>query len=85
MQHVQAQIEETRANAILALHQAGLNADNQSFQNALAAVDAILKVHGAAMDHVQGMHQRALDMNPVPQPAPVPAPGDSDDGPSPPA
>jgi len=40
------------------LQNAGLTADDQRFQQTMAAVDALLKVHGAAMDHVQGMHDR---------------------------
>jgi hypothetical protein len=64
----QADIEKTRADAANALQNAGIAADDQRFQQTMAAVDALLRVHGAAMDHVQGMHQRALDLAP-PEPA----------------
>ena len=62
VQQQQAQIESTRANAALALSKAGIQADDMRFQQTMAAVDALLRVHGAAMDHVQGMHDRAQDL-----------------------
>lgn len=68
----QADIEKTRADAANALQNAGITADDQRFRQTMAAVDALLRVHGAAMDHVQGMHQRAMDLAP-PEPAEAPA------------
>ena len=67
----QADIEKTRADAAMALQKAGITANDQRFQQTMAAVDALLKVHGAAMDHVQGMHDRAMDVAQQQQPAPA--------------
>lgn len=74
IQQQQATIEKTRADAANALQNAGISADDMRFKQTMAAVDALLRVHGAAMDHVQGIHDRAMDLNP-PQPAPGVDPG----------
>lgn len=57
----QAKIENTRAQAALALQKAGLSADDMKFQQVMDAVDALLRSHGAAMDHVQGLHDRDME------------------------
>lgn len=62
VQDQQARIENTRAQAALALQKAGLATDDQKFQHVMAAVDALLRSHGAAMDHVQGIHDRDMEM-----------------------
>lgn len=67
VQKQQADIEKTRADAANALQNAGITADDMRFRQTMAAVDALLRVHGAAMDHVQGIHDRAVELNP-PQP-----------------
>lgn len=58
----QADIEKTRADAAMALQKAGIDADGQKFDQVMAAVDALLRSHGAALDHVQGQHDRAMDV-----------------------
>ena len=68
VQKQQADIESARANAALALSKAGIERDDMRFQQTMAAVDALLRVHGAAMDHVQGMHDRAMDVMQPQQP-----------------
>lgn len=62
----QADIEKTRADAAMALSKAGLDADDMRFQQTMAAVDALLRVHGAALNHVAAV---------APQPEPTPPPG----------
>jgi len=58
----EAKIESMRASAALALQKAGLAEQDQKFQHVMAAVDALLRSHGAALDHVQGVHNRAKDL-----------------------
>jgi hypothetical protein len=78
LQH-QAAIEAQRANAALALRKAGITETGQQFDQIMAAVDALLRTHTAAMDHVQGIHDRGMeaaqfahqvnqDQQPEPQP-----------------
>lgn len=53
----QARIESLRAQAAAALAKVGLSADDQKFQQTMGAVDALLRAHGAALNHaaaVQG-------------------------------
>lgn len=72
IQQQQATIEKTRADAANALQNAGIAADDLRFQQTMAAVDALLKVHGAAMDHVQGIHDRGMALQQAQQPSPMP-------------
>jgi hypothetical protein len=58
----QSKIENTRAQAALALQKAGIASDDIKFQHVMAAVDALLRSHGAALDHVQGIHDRGMDV-----------------------
>lgn len=58
----QSKIENTRAQAALALQKAGIASDDMRFQHVMAAVDALLRSHGAALDHVQGIHDRGMDV-----------------------
>jgi len=58
----EAKIESLRAGAAAALAKAGLQADDQKYQQVMGAVDALLRSHGAAMDHVAGVHSRAMDV-----------------------
>ena len=51
----QATIEKTRADAAMALAKAGLDHDDMRFQQTMAAVDALLRVHGAALDHAAAL------------------------------
>lgn len=59
---LQADIEKTRADAANALQNAGLTEDDMRFKQAMAAVDAALGIHGAVTDHVQGLHDRQMDV-----------------------
>lgn len=47
-----ATIEKTRADAAMALSKAGIDADDMRFKQTMAAVDALLRVHGAVLNHV---------------------------------
>lgn len=62
VQQQQASIESARAAAVLALTKAGLAVNDQKFSQAMDAVDALLRAHGAAMQHVQGVHDRSMDL-----------------------
>jgi hypothetical protein len=74
LQQKQATIEKTRADAINALQNAGITLDDHRFQQTVAAIDALLRVHGAALDHVQGLHDRQMAEQQPAQPAPGQAP-----------
>lgn len=61
-----ARVESMRAQAAAALAKVNLTADDQRFQQTMAAVDALLRTHGAALDHVAAVQQ---SMQPAPQAA----------------
>ena len=78
-----ARIEGMRANAAAALHKAGVTADDMRFQQTMAAVDALLRVHGAALNHAAATAPLDIDPGgagpgqspqgaPPPQPTPMP-------------
>ncbi len=76
----QATIESTRAQAALSLHRAGLETKDMRFQQTMAAIDALLGIHGAALNHASAV--TAANQPPdapnqgLPQPAvPASAPG----------
>jgi hypothetical protein len=60
----EARIESLRANSAAALAKAGITADDMKFQQTMAAVDALLRVHGAALDHAQAVTQNQAAMMP---------------------
>lgn len=69
-----ADIELTRAQAVNALQDAGITADDARFQQTMAAIDAMLRVHGAALAHAQAVNAAnagASDEGPTQTTAPV--------------
>ena len=73
-----ADIESVRAQAVLAMHKAGIDANDLRMKQTLAAVNALLGVHGAALEHAAAVTQAqqppstsvAPDPNAAPQGAP---------------
>jgi len=63
-----ARIEKMRADAVNALQNAGITADDMRFQQTVAAINALLDVHGAALAHDQQEHQHAMDIHQAMQP-----------------
>lgn len=57
-----ATIEKTKADAINALQNAGIIEDDQRFGQTMKAIEALLSVHGATLQHVDQMHQHRMDM-----------------------
>lgn len=79
VQQQQATIEKTRADAANALQNAGIMQDDMRFKQTMAAVDALLRVHGAALSHAAAVSppqpQQAIDDPTAPQPGqPMTAP-----------
>jgi hypothetical protein len=56
LEQKKATIENTRATAINSLQDAGISADDARFQQTMGAIDALLRVHGAALNHAAAVN-----------------------------